>query len=110
MESNPMIDLRIHDLCKNKLKLGDSDAAILSKCVQIMFAEERELLLKHYTEIERKDRKEFEEVLDQRIGYMSEREIKLPGVNSADIMQWMFTYFAFLMGGIVAILLILLKK
>ena len=119
MESNSMIDLRIHDLCRNKLKLGDSDAAIMSKCVQLMFAEERDLLLKHYTEIERKDRKDFEEALDVRVGLMVEQvnnlhkdmfEKKIPGVNNTDILQWMFTYFAFVMGGVVAILLILLKK
>ncbi|MBO9635658.1 MAG: hypothetical protein J7578_21320, partial [Chitinophagaceae bacterium] len=68
-------------------------------------------------------RRDFEDFIETRIEFIRKDidhmyanlswKLHKSGKSSAhfsDIMQWMFTYFAFMMGGIVAILLLLLKK
>ena len=122
MEENQTIDLRIYELCKNKLRLTESDATAVSKDLQALVEEERSILLKQYLDAERDHRKSFEEFLEIRVELLRQdvqnmhidlaAELKSPpNINyHADILQWMFTYFAFLMGGLVAVLLLLLKK
>ncbi len=122
MEGNQTVDLRIYDLCRTRLNLAEGEAATLSKELQVLIEEERAILLKHYLEAERADRLDYEAFIEQRIEFLrkdvhnmhSEFSSKLqlsPGSGQyTEMMQWMFTYFAFTMGGVIAVLLLLLKK
>ncbi len=122
MEGKQKIDLRIYELCRAKLQLSDEDAVALSLELQGMLEEERAFLLKKYLEGERTERADFEAFIEQRIEFLRVdlhnmhtefsaelRQTPSPG-HYTDILQWMFTYFAFLMGGLVAVILLLLKK
>lgn len=123
MESYQTVDLRIYDLCRTRLQLSEGDAATVSQELQGFLDEERATHLKAYLEADSAARRDFEDFIETRIEFIRKdidhkhehiasklHKSGRPSAYFSDIMQWMFTYFAFMMGGIVAILLLLLKK
>jgi len=116
------VDLRIYDLCRNKLLLSEGDAATASLEIQEVINEEKEHLLQQQANADRSDRKDWEEFMEQRIDFLRSdfhtmhlelreqlHKHREPTGHQVEILQWMFTYFAFLMGGIIVMILLLLK-
>lgn len=121
-EGNQTVDLRIYDLCRNKLQLSEGDAAAVSLELQEFINEEKAQLQKARQEEDHSDRLDFEEFIEQRIEFLrrdihnmhtefSAELLQQPETNAhtTEVLQWMFTYFAFEMGGIIALILLLLK-
>ena len=122
-EGNHQVDLRIYDLCRTKLQLSDIDAAAVSLELQEMLNEEKQSWQQDQQKAESADRLAFEEFIEQRIEFLRRDlhnfhtefsaelgQIPEAGILSTEVLQWMFTYFAFQMGGIIALILLLLKS
>lgn len=122
-EGNHKVDLRIYDLCRSKLQLSDIDAAAVSLELQEMINEDKLHWQQEQQKADQADRLDFEEFIEQRIEFLRRdlhnfhttfsaelQQLPEAGVHSTEVLQWMFTYFAFQMGGIIALILLLLKR
>lgn len=121
--TNQSFDYRVYDLCRTKLQLTEKEAATISLEMQDIFNEEKQSWSQDLTVTDIADRKDWEYLMETNLEMMR-REMHLlnsqvldsvskrpePPAPNAESLQWMFTYFAFQMGGIIAVILLLLKR
>lgn len=121
--TNQSFDLRIYDLCRTRLQLPEEESTAISLEMQEILLAEKQSWSQNLLHTDMADRKDWEYLMETNLDHFRRDMYSLnsglhealkhrpepPGPN-VETLQWMFTYFAFQMGGIIAVILLLVKR
>ncbi|NML20362.1 hypothetical protein HHL16_05730 [Pseudoflavitalea sp. G-6-1-2] len=121
--TNQPFDLRVFELCRSKLQLTEEQSALISHEMQDIVAAEKQSWSQDLLHEDIADRKDWEFLMETNLDQFRRDMFSLntglheaieqkpvPPSPNIETLQWMFTYFAFQMGGIIAVILLLVKR